>query len=259
MCIYSPTIPSLRSMLQVNDAESEANYASTSSSVTHPYFRLNDQCETGYEFCLQLKPVDCDFYQQTDQDSAMCIPSQLYQAIDMCNERSPSTPKYKMCDGAFEWCDGGAPIISVLRKIDWLMIGCAQGVIGRECDLRHRCFQQCLKERQFGECNFFAINTYKFTSSHLRKGIDNCRTFSTVDGTGYSSSSCGPWKVYQMNCVNGACDDVKGIASTAAAPLTAASTVKPEYSTTVSALYVLRHTILCTCIKSMFSCNLLCY
>ena len=204
------------SMLQVNDVETEANYATTSTSVLRPYIRVNDQCETDFNFCIQLKPVNCDFYRQTDQDSAMCIPSQLYQTMDMCNEKSPSTLKYKICDGTFEWCNGGAPVMSELLKIDWISRGCAVQTIGKECDVRHRCFQRCLKEKQSGKCNFFAITS------------DNCRTFSTLDGTGFSSSSCGPWKVYQMSCVDGSCGDVKTIASTAA------STVKTEYSTTVS-------------------------
>ena len=226
-------------MLQVDAVESEANHETT--LVPHPYFRLNDQCETGYEFCLQLKPVNCNFYRQTDQDSAMCIPSQLHQAIGLCNEKSPSTPKYKICDGAFEWCNGGAPVMPELLKIDWLSRACAEKVIGRECDVRHRCFQQCLKERQSGKCNFFAIDK------------DDCQTFSTLDGTGFSSSSCGPWKVYQMNCVDGSCGDAKTIASTTA------STIKTEYSTTVSGLGVLQRIIPHAIIKSVFACILFCH
>ena len=109
--------------------------------------------------------------------------------------------------------------MSKLLKIDWLSTGCAEA-IGNECDLRHRCFQQCLRERQSGVCNFFAIDT------------DDCQTFSTLDGTGFSSASCGPWKVYQMSCVDGACNDLDAIASTAASP------VKAEYSTTVSCYIV---------------------
>ena len=221
-CIYfvlsraltRPSFPPL-SMLQVYDVVKKEAHNATTVSMFRPYFRLNDQCETGYNVCLQLKPVYCDLHLQTDQDNMMCIPSQLKQAIDVCNQES-SFEKYKICDGAFEWCNEGAPAMSVLLKIDWLSRRCLEKAIGKECGLRHRCFQQCLQERQSGECNFFAITR------------DHCRTFSTLDGTGFSSSSCGPWKIYQMKCVGGPCDDLDERASTAA------STVKAEDFTTVS-------------------------
>ena len=123
--------------------------------------------------------------------------------------------------------------MSKLLKIDWLSTGCATQTIGKECDLRYRCFQQCLRERQSGVCNFFAID------------IDDCQTFSTLDGTGFSSSSCGPWKVYQMSCVDGACNDLDENANTAA------STVKAEYSTTVSGFVLCVHFF--THIETIFS------
>ena len=84
-----------------------------------------------------------------------CKPSQAMQGINFCNERS--LKKYKMCDGAFEWCNGGAPVMSVLSKIVWLENACITQVIGRECDLRHRCFQQCRWERQSGKCNLLPL------------------------------------------------------------------------------------------------------
>ena len=215
-------------MLQVYDVEKEAYHASTSTSVLRPYFRLNDQCDTDFSYCIQFIPPNCDLYRQTDQGNMMCIPSQASAAMTVCNEKKH---KYKMCDGAFEWCNGAAPVMPVLSKIVWLENACITQVIGRECDLRHRCFQQCRWERQSGKCNFFAINSDKFPSSSKRLSTDNCQTFSTLDGTGFSSSSCGPWKVYQMDCVDGLCDDVKAIASTAAS--TVASTLKADYSTMV--------------------------
>ena len=238
ICIYSAIhLPSL-SILQAYEVKAKATHASTSTPVPRPYFRVNDQCETGYEFCLQFKPVNCDQQFKSDNYRMKCKPSQAMQGINFCNERSL---KYKMCDGAFEWCDGGAPVISVLRKISWFTKACVEDVIGKECDVRHRCFQQCLQERQSGKCNFFAIKA------------DDCQTFSTLDGTGFSSSSCGPWKVYKMNCVDGLCGDVNTIASTAA------STVKTEYSTTVSGLGVLRRSSSHTFIKNVFACILLCH
>ena len=206
------------SMLQVDAVETEVNHETT-GSVPHPYFRLNAQCETGYDYCIQFTAFRCDLNQQTDQGNMMCIPSQLRPVADVCNQRN-SFGKYKICDGASEWCNGGAPAMSELLKIDWLTRACAEKVIGKECDVRQRCFQQCLKERQSGKCNFFAIK------------LHDCQTFSTLDGTGFSSSSCGPWKVYQMSCVDGACDDLDESGNTAA------STVKTEYSTTVSGLCV---------------------
>ena len=228
ICIYSAIhLPSL-SILQAYEVKAKATHASTSTPVPRPYFRVNDQCETGYEFCLQFKPVNCDQQFKSDNYRMKCKPSQAMQGINFCNERSL---KYKMCDGAFEWCNGAAPVMPVLSKIVWLENACITQVIGRECDLRHRCFQQCRWERQSGKCNFFAINSDKFPSSSKRQSTDNCQTFSTLDGTGFSSSSCGPWKVYQMDCVDGLCDDVKAIASTAAS--TVASTLKADYSTMV--------------------------
>ena len=211
-----------------------------------PFSRLNMQCETGFESC-PLKPFNCllpvshdrvrvltgDIQKkiQLDHDNQMCMPSQLSKQVGICNQQN-STKKHKMCDGAFLWCDQGAPVASVLQKVPWLDKECSD-VIAKECDLRYRCFQQCLQERQSGECNFFAIKP------------DHCRTFATLDGTEFSSSSCGSWKVYQMNCVDGSCDDASAIANTTA------STLKTEDSTTVSGLCISRRIIPHTFIKSM--------
>ena len=200
-------------------------------SASRPYFRVNLLCGTDFEICPWTQ-VNCRLQRrQPDKDNPICIPSQLRSNVDACNQKN-SLEKYKICDGAFEWCTEGVPAMSMLRRIEWLTHECRDTIIAKECDLRHRCFQQCRRERQSGKCNFFAINTKKFTSSSKRQSIDNCRTFSTLDGTGFSSSSCGPWKVYQMSCVDGACNDLDAIASTAASP------VKAEYSTTVSCYIV---------------------
>ena len=217
----------------------------TVGPMSKPFFRVNMRCETNFENC-PLKPFNClssrggDLEQKImgDHSNMACMPSQLSQQVGSCNQQN-STKKHKICDGAFQWCNGEASVTSVLQKVPWLDNECSQK-IAEECELRYRCFQQCLQKQQSGECVFFAINTKNYRNFSGRLSAQNCQTFATLFGAEqpFSPASCGPWKVYQMSCAHGPCDDLDAVASTET------STMKAEYSTTVSGLCVVQLSIL---------------
>lgn len=184
------------------------------------YFRLNKECETGYETCAMSR-FNCDRPMGPNHDR-VCMPSQVSDRLKLCNRR---IQMYKMCDGAFEWCNGRDADQSALQSLEWLDMGCTR-IVSKECELRHRCFQQC--SENIAGCIFFAIDSeafHKSMSDQLTNDV--CQTFSSLDGTAFSSSSCGPWKVYQMD------SEVDAIASTAA------TTVEIKDSTVVRGLSAL--------------------
>ena len=198
--------------------------------ISKPFSRLNLQCRdgSGYEWCItfrQFYKSNCQQKLQKDHDGMICLPSQLTKGAHFCNRKYNN--KYKICDGAFEWCHQGAPATSELRKIKMLDDQCNRR-IANECNLRYRCYQRCLQKQQSGECNFFAINPKTFTRELL--STENCEIFSALDGTNFSTSSCGPWKIYQMSCANNSSTAEDAISNTTA------STPKAENFTTVSGL-----------------------
>ena len=234
------------SMFQAHDFTTDIKRGpAATGSMFDLYFRLNTECETDYETCGIYTGFECDQHAgphigpQRNHDG-ICMPSQLSNRVKICNRNNDHSPTFKICDGAFTWCDGGNANQKALQPLGWVDMGCAH-VISKECEIRHHCYQNCLKQRQSARCNFFAIDSEAFHKSRSADPDSRhfCQTFSTLDGTGFSSSSCGPWKVYQMRCVNGVCGDVTTVMTTSTSAAhtilsTTMSTVEEVDSTTVS-------------------------